>query len=57
MTLWLDAQLSPALAPWFEDTFPDVHAFSLKRLGLRDATDGDVFMAARSHLAVVVTKG
>ena len=50
--VWIDAQLSPALAPWIEDTF-GVRARSVSRLGLRDATDDEIFEAAR---AAVVTK-
>jgi hypothetical protein len=38
MIIWIDAQLSPALAPWIETTF-GVEARALRELGLRDATD------------------
>lgn len=55
MKFWIDAQLSPALAPWITDTFA-VEAFSVQRLGLRDASDEDIFFAARAEKAVVVTK-
>lgn len=55
MILWVDAQLSPALAPWIEE-FLGVRAQSVKRLGLRDATDGQIFEAARLAKAVVLTK-
>lgn len=55
-TLWVDAQLSPALAPWIEETFAGVRALSVRRLGLRDATDAEIFEAARAADAVVVTK-
>ena len=53
--VWIDAQLSPALAPWIEDTF-GVRARSVSRLGLRDATDDEIFEAAREADAAVVTK-
>jgi predicted nuclease of predicted toxin-antitoxin system len=56
MKLWVDAQISPALAPWIAHTFPEVQACSLKWLGLRDAEDKDVFMAARAERAVVMSK-
>jgi predicted nuclease of predicted toxin-antitoxin system len=56
LTLWIDAQLSPALAPWATETIPELSAFSLKWLDLRDATDLEVFMAAREQGAVVLTK-
>ena len=55
MKFWIDAQLSPALAPWITDTFA-VEAFSLQRLGLRDASDERIFFAARSEEAIVITK-
>lgn len=55
MKFWIDAQLSPALAPWLSDTFA-VEAFSIQRLGFRDASDEEIFFAARSEKAVVITK-
>jgi predicted nuclease of predicted toxin-antitoxin system len=36
MILWIDAQLSPALARWLSDTF-GVAAHAVRNLGLRDA--------------------
>lgn len=56
MKLWIDAQLSPALAPWINEAIPGVEATSLKWLGMRDADDSEVFMAARDADAVVMTK-
>ncbi|MEM9986307.1 MAG: DUF5615 family PIN-like protein [Bacteroidota bacterium] len=56
MTIWLDAQLSPALALWLTETFTQVEAFSAKYLGLRDAEDEEIFQAAREAEAVVMTK-
>ncbi len=56
MTLWLDAQLAPSLAPWTTEVFPDLNASSLVRLGLLDAADLEVFMAAKDAGAVVLTK-
>lgn len=53
--IWIDAQLSPALAPWIEETF-GLTARSAKRLGLRDASDRAIFEAARQAEAVVMTK-
>ena len=55
MTLWLDAQLSPALAAWITAQF-SVPALALRDLGLRDAEDEEIFQAARAASAVVVTK-
>ena len=55
MKFWIDAQLSPALAPWITNAFA-VEAFSIQRLGLRDASDESIFFAARSEKAIVMTK-
>jgi len=55
VTFWIDAQLSPALAPWLTETFK-VEAYSVKFLGYRDAADKVIFDAAREASAVVITK-
>ena len=55
MILWIDAQLSPALAPWLSQRFA-VQAFSAEHLGFRNATDREIFRAARDAGAVVMTK-
>ena len=55
MILWIDAQLSPALAPWIAERFK-IEAFSVKYLGYRDANDRQIFHAARDAGAVVMTK-
>jgi predicted nuclease of predicted toxin-antitoxin system len=55
MVIWIDAQLSPAIAPWLAGNF-SLSASALRDLGLRDATDRAIFVAARSAAAVVMTK-
>jgi predicted nuclease of predicted toxin-antitoxin system len=55
VTLWLDAHLSPALAFWFRRNCA-VSCFAVRELGLRDATDHDIYMAARNVQAIIVTK-
>ena len=55
MTLWIDAQMSPAMAVWISNNFP-VNAVALRELGLRDATDREIFLAARGESAIVMTK-
>lgn len=55
MTIWIDAQLSPAVAKWTRDNFP-VQAVALRELGLRDASDRQIFEAAKQAGAVVMTK-
>jgi len=55
MKLWIDAQLPPQLAPWLNTTFGlDSHA--VRDVGLRDAEDEPIFMAAKRAVAVVMSK-
>ncbi len=56
MILWIDAHLSPSLAPWLSQTFAEVEAFSARWLGFQEATDLEIFMAAREAGAVVMSK-
>ena len=56
MILWLDAQLSPALANWITDQFTPIQAVPVRELGLRNADDREIFAQARSAGAVVMTK-
>lgn len=55
MTIWVDAQFSPAIAAWIQDNYP-VQSAALRDIGLRDADDEDIFSAAKSASAVVMTK-
>lgn len=55
MIIWIDAQLSPALAPWITQQM-GIQAVALRDIGLRDATDRKIFTAARQQQAVVMTK-
>lgn len=55
MIIWVDAQLSPAIASWIQLSF-GIKAKSARELGLRDATDRQIFMAARAGGAIVMTK-
>jgi predicted nuclease of predicted toxin-antitoxin system len=54
--LWLDAQLSPALAKWITEQFTPIQAVPVRELGLRNADDREIFAQARSAGAVVMTK-
>jgi predicted nuclease of predicted toxin-antitoxin system len=54
--LWLDAQLSPALANWITEQFTQIQAVPVRELGLRNADDREIFVQARSAGAVVMTK-
>lgn len=55
MTIWLDAHLAPALAPWITETL-GVGSTSVRDLGLRDSKDHEIFQAARDADAIVLTK-
>jgi predicted nuclease of predicted toxin-antitoxin system len=55
MTIWVDAQLPPAIVVWIAATH-EVTAVAVRDLGLRDAADLDIFQAARAGNAVVMTK-
>ncbi len=55
MTIWTDAHLSPAIAEWIAENYP-VQTAALRDLGLRGATDLQIFEAARQSGAVVMTK-
>ena len=53
MIIWVDAQLSPALASWIQQQF-SVEAASAQALGLRDSNDQVIFGAAKAADARVV---
>jgi len=55
VTLWIDAQLPPAIAGWIAGTYA-VEAIAVRDLGLRDAEDMEIFQAAKTVNAVVMTK-
>lgn len=55
MIIWIDAQLSPAIATWINTTF-GIRVFALRDLGLRDAEDVEIFEAAKSQGAIFMTK-
>jgi predicted nuclease of predicted toxin-antitoxin system len=55
LIIWVDAQLSPALAPWITQQF-GAEAVSVRRLGLTEAKDSVIFSVAREANAIVLTK-
>lgn len=55
MKIWIDAQLSPAIAVWIKQNFA-VNAVAVRDLGLRDAEDYEIFLAAKKANAIVMTK-
>ena len=54
-TIWVDAQIAPALAGWMRDVL-GLDAIAVRDLGLRHAEDAVIFERARSAGAVVVSK-
>jgi len=56
MTFWIDAQISPSIALWINQTFPGHEAISFQKLGLRDSKDAEVFFDARKHDVVLISK-
>lgn len=55
MTVWVDANLSPAIAAWITSTF-GVTAFALRDVGLRNAEDLEIFETAKAQDVIVMTK-
>ena len=55
MRMWIDAQISPAIATWISNNYT-VSAIAIRDLGLRDAKDKEIFNAAKHEKAVVMTK-
>ena len=56
MRIWVDAQISPRLASWIHEQF-GIEADAVRDLGFRDASDIEIFQAARRADAVVLTQG
>jgi predicted nuclease of predicted toxin-antitoxin system len=56
MKLWIDAQLSPAIAAWINRTFDNIEAKSVRSLELLDATDHKIFEEANKANAVIMSK-
>ena len=55
MIVWVDAQLSPGTARWLSSRFA-IEATPVRDLGLHESTDRQIFDAARTAGAVVMTK-
>lgn len=55
MTIWLDAHISPGVAAWINENF-SYEAHSLRGMGLRDAKDAEIFEAARTANAIIISK-
>jgi predicted nuclease of predicted toxin-antitoxin system len=53
--IWIDAQLSPYLAPWLKESF-GLEAQAVRDLGLREADDREIHQSARAEKVIVMTK-
>lgn len=56
MEIWIDAQLSPSLALWINESFEGFNVCSVRSLGLRDADDDVIFQEAKIRKAVIMSK-
>jgi len=57
MEIWIDAQLSPSLALWINQSYKSILvAHSIRSLGLRDAGDELIFQKAKAQRAVIMSK-
>lgn len=55
MIVRVDAQLPPNLVPWLRERF-GLEVQAVRDLGLREARDRQIFLAARAAGAVIMTK-
>ena len=55
MILWIDAQISPALASWITSEL-GIESYPLRDLGLLQAKDPEIYQAARAADTVIMTK-
>jgi predicted nuclease of predicted toxin-antitoxin system len=53
--IWIDAQISPAIAVWLRMRF-NLDAHPVRDLGLREAEDPKIFAKAKEANIVVMTK-
>ncbi|WP_299284529.1 DUF5615 family PIN-like protein [uncultured Mucilaginibacter sp.] len=56
MTIWIDAQISPAIAAFVNRNFTGVEAKSVRSLNLLNSDDVEIFMKARAENAIIMSK-
>lgn len=56
MKIWVDAQLSPAIAVWITQNFEQLEAVAIRDVGLRDAEDTVIYFSAKEANVTVMTK-
>jgi len=55
MRIWVDAQMSPAIATWISSNYA-VSAVAIRDLGLRDAEDKAVVMTKDSDFVLLLDR-
>lgn len=55
MIIWLDAHLSPVLAPWIEESF-GCSCIAFRTLRFQSTDDRQVFFAARLANAIIISQ-
>lgn len=55
MKIWIDAQLSPLIAKWIIEKFA-TEAIPVRELGLREASDKEIYSKTKAEDVVVITK-
>ncbi len=53
MEIWLDAHISPLIARWIQNEF-SIPCIAVREIKLRDASDIDIFNAARQKGEVII---
>jgi predicted nuclease of predicted toxin-antitoxin system len=56
MEIWIDSQLSPAIALWINQSFNGINVRSMRALELRDADDEVIFQKAKEQKVVLMSK-
>lgn len=56
MKIWVDAQLSPVIALWINESFTNISAVSMRSLDMLYASDIEIFKAARAQSVVILSK-
>ena len=55
LIVWVDEQLPPRIAPWMTEVF-GIKVIPVREIHLQGAIDSEIFMSAREHNAVIMTK-
>ena len=56
MTIWIDAQLSPFIAKWICNNFPNIEAKALRSMALQNDDDHEIFLKARKANVMIMSK-